>query len=498
MNEEPISCEILVIGSGPGGAITACFLAEAGKDVVLVENGPFLPLSSSKSYSTEEMDQKYRHGGLTVAFGKNKIAYAEAQCMGGGSEINSALYHRPLPRSIQTWCDRYQIEELQECHLEQYFQEIERDLSVSYAPGKLSSPSLKLQEGADKLNWKHTETARCFKYQKQKDGLWVGNRQSMSETYLPRALKAGCRIIPNTKVERIDYKKQRANRAIAVQVEKTGKKKEVIFHFQQLFICAGAVQTPFLLRKSGITCNIGNTLRMHPMVRIAAYFPDEINDDEGVPVVQIEEFKPNLTLGCSCSSPAHLVLWLDGPLQNRRKKLHQWKHMAIYYAATTPLGIGSIRSLPLIAEPLVSYKLLPQDMKSLGEGLYRLGQVLFASGAEELIFPIQGYESVKQLGDLDRLNISGLAYGSTPITAIHLFSSCPMGEDRSKCAVNSYGKVHGFDNIYLNDASILPDCPGVNPQATIMAIALRNVKKFLRVSKPNSAEPDFKTASKGL
>lgn len=479
-----LSCEILVVGSGPGGSITTCLLAEAGWDVLLIEEGSSLPLSSSKSYSSEEMDQKYRHSGLTVALGRNKIAYAEARCLGGGSEINSGLYHRPLPQSIRSWCDQFKIEGLEETLLQECLEETERDLSVSLMPEKLSSPSLKLQQGADKLGWKHTETARCFKYSKQENGAWVGNRQSMSETYIPRAKRAGARILPDTKMERLHLHRNQAKRATVSQTTLTGEKKRIEIDFQQIFLCAGAIQTPFLLRKSGIYRNIGNSLRMHPMVRLAAYFPDDVNDDSGVPVVQIEEFKPDLTLGCSCSSPGHLALWLDGTLQERQKKLDRWKQMAIYYAAITTAGSGTVRSIPFISEPFVSYQLTPQDMKKMGEGLYRLAEVLLSSGAEELIFPMKGYESVKRLSQLAPLKSSGLPDAGAPITSIHLFSSCPMGEDKNKCAVNSYGKLHGYENIYLNDASILPDCPGVNPQATLMAIARRNVKQFCSIVSP--------------
>ena len=62
---------------------------------------------------------------------------------------------------------------------------------------------------------------------------------------------------------------------------------------------------------------------------------------------------------------------------------------------------------------------------------------------------------------------------------IHLFSSCPMGENKNLCAVNSYGKLFGYNNIYINDGSLLPNAPGVNPQGTIMAIARRNILNFI-------------------
>ena len=96
-------CEVLVVGSGPGGAVTACTLAEAGKDVVVVEEGRALPQDSCPPFTLQEMEEKYRHGGLTVTLGSAKVNYVEGCVVGGGSEINSGLYHRPPARVLEEW-----------------------------------------------------------------------------------------------------------------------------------------------------------------------------------------------------------------------------------------------------------------------------------------------------------------------------------------------------------------------------------------------------------
>ena len=67
-----LTADILVIGSGPGGAITACLLAEAGRDVLLIEEGSELQQSSAGQFSSAEMAQKYRNGGITIALGKGE------------------------------------------------------------------------------------------------------------------------------------------------------------------------------------------------------------------------------------------------------------------------------------------------------------------------------------------------------------------------------------------------------------------------------------------
>ena len=109
-----LRAEIVVVGSGPGGAITACLLAEAGRDVLLIEEGQFLPLESCAPFSQDELEQKYRNGGQTVALGKNKITYVEGCCVGGGSEINSGLYHRTPPDILERWRKEFHVEALSE------------------------------------------------------------------------------------------------------------------------------------------------------------------------------------------------------------------------------------------------------------------------------------------------------------------------------------------------------------------------------------------------
>jgi choline dehydrogenase-like flavoprotein len=65
------------------------------------------------------------------------------------------------------------------------------------------------------------------------------------------------------------------------------------------------------------------------------------------------------------------------------------------------------------------------------------------------------------------------------LSTVHSLSSCPMGENEQRCAVDSFGRVRNFENLYLADASVIPDSPTVNPQCTVMALALRIASRFL-------------------
>ncbi len=134
--------------------------------------------------------------------------------------------------------------------------------------------------------------------------------------------------------------------------------------------------------------------------------------------------------------------------------------------------------LPGIRDPLVRYNLTESDRRDLGEALRKLCEALFESGASQLYPAVTGSAALKDRDDLGQLP-NALPTGMGNLMTIHLFSSCPMGENQSKCAADSFGRVHGFKNLFVNDASLLCTAPGVNPQGSIMALARRNTLHFL-------------------
>lgn len=469
--------EVVVIGSGPGGAITACLLAEAGRDVLLIEEGQFFPLHSCRPFSITEMLQKYRNGGQTVALGRNKIAYVEGRCVGGGSEINSGLYHRTPAEVLEVWRREFRVESLAEDDLAPHFEACERDLSVSLLPGAAPTASLKLHDGATRLGWKSLEVPRWFRFDQSAPRTSPnppGKRQSMTETFVPRFLSAGGRLLPKARVVR--FRQAGPNWIVEARHGEAGTTRVAA---DSVFLCAGAIHSPALLRRSGITHNVGNSLRVHPTVKLVARYPEVVNTaDMGVPVHQVKEFSPRLSLGCSISSPAYLALGLMDHPEAARETARDWPNLAVYYAMITSEGSGTIRNVPGYRDPLVRYTLTQKDRRNLADGLRKLAEVLLESGARALYPSLTRGPVLRCRGCLGKLP-EVLPESLANLMTIHLFSSCPMGEDQRKCAADSFGRVHGFRNLFLNDASLLCTAPGVNPQGSIMALARRNALKFL-------------------
>jgi choline dehydrogenase-like flavoprotein len=247
-----------------------------------------------------------------------------------------------------------------------------------------------------------------------------------------------------------------------------------------VFLCCGALQSPALLRRSGLRRNIGNSLALHPTVKVVAFFPDEINSSSGeVAAQQVIEFAPRVCMGCSISTLPYISLAMASHCEVKPDVFREWRRAAIYYAMIAGPNTGVVRNVPFAKDPLVRYSLEKDHFNLLGTSLRDLCRLLFAAGATELYPSIAGCPPLKTEGDLRHIPAT-LPRDSTHLMTIHLFSSCVMGEVRDFCAVDSFGRVHGYQNLFVNDASLLCTAPGVNPQGSIMAIARRNALHFAK------------------
>ncbi|HYI62516.1 MAG TPA: GMC family oxidoreductase [Acidimicrobiales bacterium] len=465
--------EVAVVGSGAGGAVTAARLAAAGRDVTVLEEGPRSEPDAVAPFSLEEMATKYRHRGLSASLGSPAIAFAEGRCVGGSTEINSGLYHRLPGELAAEWARAYAIDGFDPGTLDRYAAEVEAELGVSRLPGPAPRSSAVLEEGATKLGWRAVEFARVHRY--EPGGRAV--KQTMSRTLLPRAEADGATVLADCRVLRV---RRRAGRAVGLDVERTrpdGTRQRVAVLADHVVVCAGAIQTPTLLQRSGVRGVVGTGLKVHPTIKVAARFGEPMEHDD-VPMHRVTEFSPHLTIGGSASRRGHLALALAETGLDATEAMADWEHVAVYYAAIRSEGRGRITALPGAAAPLVTYGLTDGDLSRLARGLVHVGDVLLAAGAFELHPSIVGGPVVRDRAGLVQW-WDAVTRRRANLMTVHMTSTVRMGEDPDRTGTDSYGRVHGHANLYVNDASLLPDAPGVNPQGAVMAIASRNAEHLL-------------------
>lgn len=459
-----LSCDCLVIGSGAGGAFTACMLAEAGHDVLMLEEGPYLAAGTGSPRLTRIMPHMWREGGFIPIQSNVPFVFAEGRCVGGSTMVNAGLINT-LPEPVHAeWESQYRVKGIEAETYRASERHIIKALQAAPLPDGEAGPlQERFRQGATARGYRMTEVPVALT--RGEKGRW--HKLNMQATYLSRAFAAGARLLADCHTERITF---RGNRTTGARATWQGKRLNVTAH-RTVTVCAGAIQTPLLLRRSGIRKNIGNSLRFHPTLRVLAQFPNAVHPyAHPLAGLQMKDLVPEISMGISLSSPPLLASGLTYHWRHSIGYRGNMENMGMYYVMTRSHNRGRVRNLPGTKSYLASYTLNDEDVRALSRGYTELCDLLLAAGATRLFPCITGTPALTSPADLTTWKEHGVPQSRMNAISIHAMGSCPMGEDDTRCAVDSTGRVCNTKNLFVHDASILPNAPGVNPQGPLMAV----------------------------
>jgi len=474
---------VLVIGSGAGGSVTALELASRGHEVLILEEGD--ELSSIYGGSPmEAMRRLYRRRGMTPILGSTPTGYVEGCCVGGSTEVNSGFWHRTPREILLRWKGQFDLAASSPDELKEHFEWAEHQVGVSLYPGSHPRSTQVFERGIRAMGWSGGEVPRtapdCRSTNTCAQGCPSDAKQKMSRSLLPRARALGVRVLGRCRVNHLIRRGPRITGVVATVREDTDVSRLIRLDAEHVFVCCGPTETPTLLRRSGIKHRIGNSLRIHPMLKVVAHFDERIDAHESVlPLLQVKEFWPEISLGGAFFSPGHVAMLMSENWRELAPRIRDMAYMASYYVAVKGDGRASVR--PSVLDPdssVIRYNLTQTDLRHLSNGLARLASLLLAAGAKAVYPGVQGLPAIRSEIEAVRWLDELLPRSRLALTTVHAFSSCPMGERIGRCATDSFGKVPAFENLYINDASLLPDSPGVNPQGSVMAFARRNAVFF--------------------
>ena len=151
----------------------------------------------------------------------------------------------------------------------------------------------------------------------------------------------------------------------------------------------------------------------------------------------------------------------------------QYRSLATFGVMIADTAKGKVRSDPA-GRPLITYQLTPFDLERLKRGIEIIGRIFLAAGAKEIYLPLSGRKSLLYTEqELVALRAQQIPAWAFEISAYHPLGTCKMGPDPYRSVISPSHELHDLANCFVVDGSAVNGPLGVNPQLTIMAMALR-------------------------
>jgi choline dehydrogenase-like flavoprotein len=480
-------CDVLVVGSGPCGAVAAYELAAAGRDVVLVEEGPPFTPADFELEGSRSMARTMREGGLRFTMGY-VMPTMQAIALGGGSLVNSAICGRCPDFRLAEWSEAAELERTSRRDLEPHYDAIAEFLGIAPTPDDVQGPrNLLFRDGCKALGWESEPCARnvvgcrgsgeCF------TGCRARAKQSMDISYVPAAIRAGARVYTSVRVEHVLAAGRRAGGIEGCVVAPfTGARGPAVrIEAKAVVLAAGVLATPLLLMRSGDLANaskqVGENLQFHPGTSVMGVFPDEVDPVFGATqgYQSLQFLREGFKLETLWAPPGVLAVRMPGSGLEFKRKLLEMRRAAIWDCiASCHRSLGRVRERGRSQEPAITWRFHPDDALTLGRAVWALAQIFFAAGAERILPGVAGLPD--EIGSLEAARVLERRpprAGDLVVASTHVFGTTRMHRDPTRGVVDEDCKAHDLDNLYVVDTGVFPGSPAVNPMFTGMAIARR-------------------------
>lgn len=485
-------CDAVVIGSGAGGSVVAKELAETGLSVIVLEEGGYFTRKDFAGPPWERFQRFYRANGTTVALGVPTIPLPMGKAIGGSTLVNSGTCFRTPGRVLERWGSQWGIEGIEPEAMEPFFTRVERIMHVMPVPEELLGRNARVfRRGVEALGLHGAPILRAIEGCRGCGVCAFGcpsdAKQSTHLNYLPRAQRHGATIVGRCRAERILVEDGRARGVVASLLDPaTGEPRASLTVRAKIVVLgAGAVHTPALLQRNALanrSGQVGRNLRIHPAAGVGAWFDEEIYGWRGtLQPYYVDDWHSShdVMIEVTSSIPSIGAGTFPGSGLFTKELLSRYRNLATAGLFVSDTSSGRVRRIGS-GEPLVTYRLNKLDTRKLVRGVVHVAEIFLAAGARAVFTGLPGTSFVTKREDLEALKEEAIRPGALRLTAFHPVGTARMGSDPSQTVVNQWGECHEVPGLFVADASVLPGCPSVNPQITIMAFATRTADYLVR------------------
>lgn len=488
--------DVVVVGSGFGGAAAALKCAEAGLRTVVVERGGW-PLRDDDDWSPRKilLDKRYADASPIEIqlYGERRVRDEKPNAVvGGGSVFYGGASLRLRPPDFARWPICYD-------EIAPYYDAAEVILGVHGSAGvdpfepprsgpypkpavDFTPPAQRIRDAAVSLGYRPFPIPLAINFTDEDEPLCIRcvtcdgfpcrieAKNDITRTFLRRAMAHGLTLIANARVHRLTVAADGVTSVVCVDRD-SGASREI--DADCVVVAAGAIETPSLLMRSGVGSHrsVGTRLMRHCNEIVSYAFPYRTNPD-GVfhKQVCLTDFYEHFRKSHGTATGVIQDIYTPAPDVMRRHApwwgkwlidlTHRHVQNLLCVAEDEPREENAIRltqrldaaGLPI---PRVVHDYTPRDVERNRFLVEQATAILKAAGG--------------CIGHRMRLD-----------TFSHAVGTVRMSERESDGPLDRWCRLRGYSNLYVTDGSCMPASGGVNPSLTIAANAMRVGEEIAR------------------
>ncbi len=477
--EQEIEVEVVIIGSGAGGAPLAAELAQKGYAVAVVEEGHYRRRHNFGGDPIEQIASQWRVPAVSV--GDVNLSVPTGRGVGGTTTINSGTCFAAPDAVLNSWRKDLGFPddfapELFGPTMDRVLETLEVQPAARKQVGRIGDF---IERGAHAMGLEYSHLPRnapgCSGAAVCAFGCPDGAKRSTEIAYMPKALGAGAVAFTGLPLTRILTHGRRAVGIEARGTDEHGSPKRLVIRAQAVVLACGTLETPLLLQDNGIDLPaLGRNLSIHPATAAFGRTSRALDTWQSIPQgcgVETHGLE-RIRYEGAWVPPAIFAAGLPLVGADLARWMDDFDKVAQFGFMLTDFDRGRVMRGP-DGRAMFRYRLSEEAQTRINQGTALLAELMLKAGAEEVITTAtaaQRFTNRQQARDL--AHKTRLPKG-TMLTGFHPLGTCAMGHSRATSVVDFEHRVHGTENLFVVDGSVVPTPLGVNPQVTIMSFALR-------------------------
>lgn len=510
--DRTLDADVVIVGSGAGGGVSAEILARAGLKVIIVEEGA---LKSSKDFKMREADAYptlYQESAARKTRDK-AINILQGRTVGGSTTVNwTSSFRTPTP-TLEFWQKHFGLKDYTPEAMAPWFLMMEQRLNVSTWLTPPNENNDLLKRGAAQLGIPAAAIMRnvkgCWNLGYCGMGCPTNAKQSMLVTTIPAALEHGATLVTHARAQRLVIKGERVDSLVCTALDAGGvvaNGRTVTLRAKHFVIAGGAINSPALLMRSSVPDPhglLGKRTFLHPTVISAGIFAQRVDGFAGAPqTIYSDHFLEtgpiDGPIGYKLEAPPLHPLLLSTTMagfgQAHADTMRQFPHvhalLALLRDGFHDDSRGGSVALAGDGSPVLDYPISDFVWNGVRRAMLSMAEIQFAAGAKT-VQPTHERAAPYTSWNQARNAIEGLPFKPhlTRVVSAHVMGGCTMSDDVRLGVVGSNGRYHGLANLSVHDGSLFPTSIGANPQLSIYGLTARLASGLVRDLTGKSAAP---------